>query len=229
MKVITEYKDHDRLLIAVDCIIFGFDGNDLKALLVKRNFEPGLGKWSLMGGFIKANESVDQGANRVLSELTGLSDIYMEQLHCYGDVERDPGGRVVSIAYFALIKINGNASIHERGNAKWFSIKKVPALIFDHKEMVKMAKERLREKAAKRPIGFELLPEKFTLPQLQSLYEAIYETQFDKGNFSRKMLSLKILKKLNTKERAGSKKGAFHYVFDHEKYQKQEKESLRFV
>lgn len=229
MDLINEYKGHDRLLMAVDCIIFGFDGVDLKALLVKRNFEPGLGKWSLMGGFVRLEESIDAGANRILKELTGLSNIYMEQMYCFGDTGRDPGGRVVSVAYFALIKINGNATFPEKENAKWFSIKKVPPLVFDHKTMLRKAKQQLQEKAAKRPIGFELLPEQFTLPQLQKLYEAIYETSFDKGNFSRKILSLRILKRLKTKEKLTSRKGAFYYVFDHETYLKREKEKLRFI
>lgn len=229
MSVITEYKVHDKILIAVDCIILGFDGKDLKALLVKRNFEPGLGKWSLMGGFIREDESVDAGAARVLENLTGLTNIYMEQLYCFGEVDRDPGGRVVSIAYFALIKIDDSAKQMKEYNAKWFDIRHVPAMVFDHKKMILLAKERLRQKVANRPIGFELLPEKFTLPQLQNLYEAIYEITFDKRNFSRKILSLHILKKLAIKEKLSSKKGAFYYMFDYAKYKKLEHEGLKFI
>lgn len=229
MSVITEYKVHDKILIAVDCIIFGFDGKDLKALLIKRNFEPGFGNWSLMGGFIKKEESVDEGAARILEDLTGLTNIYMEQLYCYGNVDRDPGGRVVSIAYFALIKINGAPVLMEENNAKWFDVREIPEMIFDHTKMITLAKERLRQNAARRPIGFELLPEKFTLPQLQNLYEDIYETTFDKRNFSRKILGLHILKKLTTKEKLHSKKGAFYYMFDYKKYKKLEDRSLKFI
>ncbi len=230
MNVINEYKVHDRMLIAVDCIIFGFDGKDLKALLIKRGFEPGLGKWSLMGGFVKAEESIDEGATRILEVLTGLTNIYMEQLYGFGEVDRDPGGRVISIAYFALIKIDDHSQmLMKEHNAKWFNIKRIPSMIFDHKKMLLMAKDRLREKVATHPIGFELLPEKFTLAQLQNLYEAIYEISFDKRNFLRKILSLDILKKLNEKEKFLSKRGSFYYTFDYKKYKKLEREGLKFI
>ena len=230
MKVINEYKVHDRMLIAVDCIIFGFDGKDLKALLIKRGFEPGLGKWSLMGGFVNRKESIHDGASRILEMLTGLTNIYMEQLYSFGDVDRDPGDRVISIAYFALIKLDDYKSeIMKEHNAKWFNIRHVPSMIFDHKKMILMAKESLRQKVATHPIGFELLPEKFTLAQLQNLYETIYETTFDKRNFLRKILSLDILRKLNEKEKFLSKRGSFYYTFDYEKYKKLEREGLKFI
>lgn len=229
MSIINEYKVHDRMLIAVDCIIFGFDGKDLKVLLIKRGFEPGFGKWSLMGGFVTTDESIDKGAARILKMLTGLTNIYMEQLYSFGEVDRDHGGRVISIAYFALIKIDDSGALKKEYNDKWFNIRKIPPMIFDHKEMIGMAKERLRQKVANHPIGFELLPEKFTLPQLQNLYEAIYETNFDKRNFSRKILSLQILNKLNEKEKLLSKKGAFYYRFDHNKYEKLSHEGLKFI
>jgi ADP-ribose pyrophosphatase YjhB (NUDIX family) len=217
------------MLIAVDCIIFGFDGKDLKALLIKRSFEPGIGEWSLMGGFIRRGESTDNGAARILENLTGLKDVFMEQLYCFGEVDRDPGGRVVSIAYFALIKIADTSASIKETNAKWIDVTKIPPMIFDHGRMIKMAKERLQQIAATRPIGFELLDHKFTLPQLQNLYEAIYETTFDKRNFCRKIKALHILTKLETKEKSGSKKGAFFYKFDYKKYKKRENESLKFI
>lgn len=230
MEIINEYQVHDRMFVAVDCIIFGFDGNDLKVLLIKRGFEPGLGKWSLMGGFVALNESAGDGASRILENLTGLTDIYMEQVYCFTVVNRDPGARVISIAYFALIKIDAySPELMKMHNAKWFHIRKIPAMIFDHKEMIMMAGERLSLKAATHPIGFELLPDKFTLAQLQKLYEAIYETSFDKRNFLRKILSSGIVIKLNEKEKLLSKKGSFLYRFDFEKYKKLEKEGLKFV
>lgn len=230
MSIINEYKEHDPLLIAVDCIIFGFDSEDLKVLLIKRAFEPGLGQWSLMGGFVAADESANEGAVRILENLTGLTEIYMEQLYCFADVDRDPGGRVVSVAYFALIKIDDySPELLKQHNAKWVSIKKIPPMIFDHKKMIEMAKERLRQKVAAYPIGFELLPDKFTLSQLQNLYEAIYETTFDKRNFLRKILSIGVLKKLEEKEKQGSKRGSFYYKFEHKKYQKLEKEGIKFI
>ena len=227
---IIQYKDYDRLLLAVDCIIFGFDGQHIKSLLIQRGFEPGLGQWSLMGGFVQRDESVDDAAKRVLKQLTGLDNIYMEQLHCYSDPRRDPGGRVVSVAYFALISINNyNNQLLKDHQAEWFSFDNFPPLIFDHRKMVMEAKDRLQQKVANHPIGFALLPPKFTLPQLQCLYEAIYENPVDKRNFTRKILSLDILEKLEEKEKTTSKKGAFLYVFDQQKYMKLENEGLKFI
>jgi len=227
---IIQYKNNDRLLLAIDCIIFGFDGRYLKGLFVKRQIEPQKDKWSLMGGFVKETESVNNAAGRILNELTGLSNIYMEQLFCFGDADRDPGGRVVSMSYFALIKIDEYTSeLMNTHNARWFELNKIPKVIFDHKQMVKLAKERLQQKVSNHPIGFELLPDKFTLPQLQNLYEAIYETPLDKRNFTRKILSLGILNKLKEKEKESSRKGAFYYMFDKAKYKKLENEGVRFI
>ena len=227
---IIQYKNHDRLLVSVDCIIFGFEGKHLKGLFIKRGFEPQKDKWSLMGGFVDKEESVDDAAARILDQLTGLTDIYMEQLHCFGAVNRDPGGRVISIAYFALIKIDDySEELMKTHNARWFELSKVPGLIFDHKQMVKLARERLQQKVANHPIGFALLPDKFTLPQLQNLYEAVYETPLDKRNFTRKVLSLGILNKLKEKEKESSKKGAFYYTFDKAKYKRLEHEGVRFI
>lgn len=228
--MVAEYKAFDRFLLAIDCIIFGFDGVRLKALLIKRGFDPERGKWSLMGGFVNEDESVDTAARRILYQLTGLSNIYMEQLHCFGDVGRDPAGRVVSIAYYALIKIaDYSEDLMQEHHAQWFELANVPPLIFDHKKMLERAKERLQQKVANHPIGFELLPQKFTLPQLQALYEAIYETPFDKRNFSKKILSLQILNKLNEKGKETSRKGAYYYVFDPVKYRELDKSGVKLV
>ncbi len=227
---ISKYKSQERLLLAVDCIIFGFGGKQMKALLIKRGFQPEKGKWSLMGGFVNKNENVDAAAARILRQLTGLKDIYMEQLHCFGDTKRDSAGRVVSIAYFALINIaEYNEQLTSDHEARWFPLDKIPTLIFDHKQMVQKAKERLQQKVANHPIGFELLPVKFTLPQLQSLYEGIYESPLDKRNFTRKILSLNILKKLAEKEKESSRKGAFYYVFDRDKYGKLNHDGIKFL
>jgi 8-oxo-dGTP diphosphatase len=226
----AEYEKSDKMLVAIDCIIFGFDSNELKALLIKRDFDPEKGKWSLMGGFLNKDESVDAAAARILKQLTGLTNIYMEQLYCFGDLNRDQAGRVVSIAYFALINIaNYSNQIHEHHEAHWFPLNKIPRLIFDHRDMVKKAKEQLRQKVANHPIGFELLPNKFTLQQLQTLYEAIYESPVDKRNFTRKILDLGILKKLDQKDKQSSKKGAFYYVFDKAQYKKLDHDGLKFI
>lgn len=227
---ISKYKSHDRLLVAVDCIIFGFNGKELKALLIRRGFEPERGKWSLMGGFVNREESVDAAATRVLQQLTGLKDIYMEQLYCFGDTHRDTAGRVVSISYFALINIaNYSEQLTHDHEAAWFPLNRIPELIFDHREMLMKAKQRLQEKVSNHPIGFELLPMKFTLPQLQSLYEAIFETSLDKRNFTKKILSLGILNKQNEKEKESSRKGAFYYVFDRMKYEKLQVNGVKFI
>ena len=227
---INKYKSHDRILLAVDCIIFGFDGRQLQGLFIKRGFEPEKGKWSLMGGFVNEDESVDGAASRVLHALTGMKDIYMEQLYCFGETDRDTAGRVVSVAFFALINIaEYSEQLQQEHEAGWFPLQKIPPLIFDHRQMVLKAKERLMEKVASHPIGFALLPRKFTLPQLQSLYEAIYGEPIDKRNFTRKILSLKILNKLNEKEKQSSRKGAFFYVFDRQKYNKLEHEGMKFI
>ena len=227
---IKKYKSHDRILLAVDCIIFGFDGKEMKALLIKRGFEPEKGKWSLMGGFVNQDENVDDAAARILKELTGLTNIYMEQLYCFGDTDRDPAGRVVSVAYFALINIaDYNEQLTSNHEARWFPLNKIPALIFDHKQMVQKGKETLVEKVANHPIGFELLPPKFTLSQLQNLYEAIYETPLDKRNFTRKILSINVLLKLKEKEKESSRKGAFYYVFDKATYAKLQHDGIKFI
>ncbi len=213
------YQDEDRHYVALDCIIFGFDAGELKLLLLKRKFEPAKGEWSLMGGFLKNNESLDEGARRILLQLTGLNNIYMEQLQSFGDINRDPGERTISIAFYALIKVDDNdRKLAEAHGAHWISINKVPTLIFDHNKMVEKALKTLRNKIVTKPIGFELLSEKFTLPQLQSLYEAINQEQLDKRNFRKRILETGLLDKMDEKEKGSSKKGAFYYMFNKEKY-----------
>ena len=216
------YSTYDSLLVAVDSIIFGFNEEDreLKLLILKRNFEPAKGEWSLMGGFTKKEESLDNAARRIVMQLTGLEDVYMEQLYAFGDPDRDPGGRIISVAYFSLIRINEYDKDRVKNNgAFWVSLSDLPELIFDHSEMVKKALRKLRIRARTQPIGFELLSEKFTIPQLQGLYEAIYQQPFDKRNFRRKILSMGFLEKLDEKEKGSSKKGAFYYRFNQQKYE----------
>ncbi len=207
------------MLAAVDCIIFGFDGQTLKLLIIQRGFEPERGKWSLMGGFIQRDESADEAAVRILKSLTGLEGVYLEQLASFSDPARDPIERTISIAYFALIDIHRyEKQLTEEYHTEWVTLNKIPSLIFDHNKMVGMAKEKLRYKAALHPLLFELLPKKFTLPQLQSLYEGVYETNFDKRNFSRKVLSTSLLIKQEDKDKGNSKKGAFYYKLNAKNY-----------
>ena len=219
--MVEYYKDHERYYVALDCIIFGFDKEKLKLLLVKRNFEPEKGRWSLMGGFLKKEDSLDEAAGKILHQLTGLKNIYLEQLKGFGEIDRDPGARTISIAYYALIDTNEYNEQEVTGySAQWFPINELPELIFDHQDMVDAAKARLKRKASRQPVGFELLPEKFTLPELQQLYEAIYETELDKRNFRRRIIAMDVLVKTDEKEMKYSKKGAFLYKFDEKKYSK---------
>lgn len=227
--MLNTYNSEDKVLVAVDCIIFGFDKKDLKVLLIKRDFEPEKGKWSLMGGFMKKDETLDQAATRVLYRLTGLHDIYMEQLYTFSKVDRDPKDRTISVAYYALINIEThNQELIEKSSAKWFSIAQAPELIFDHTRMVEHAISRLRSRASTKPIGFELLPDKFTMKQLQELYEAIFDKELDKRNFINKVNSLDILIKLDEKDKTSSKKGSYLYTFDEVKYNKKVLEGFLF-
>ena len=226
----SRYTGQTHLLVAVDCIIFGFDGNDIKLLVVQRGLRPERGKWSLMGGFLQPKESLEEAASRVLKKLTGLEGVYLEQLGTFGEPNRDPVERTISVAYFALIDIHQyETQISSEYHAEWFLLKKIPDLIFDHKKMVENAKKQLRYKAALHPILFELLPPRFTIPQLQILYEGIYDTTFDNRNFSRKVLSTELLIKQKEKDKANSKKGAFYYRLDKRKYKANFQAFLNFI
>lgn len=226
----NRYSNQTRLLVAVDCIIFGFDGAELQILLVKRELEPEKGKWSLMGGFVQKEESLNDAANRVLLQLTGLDKVYLEQLYAFGEPDRDPIERTLSITYFSLLDLTKyKQQLSTDFKAEWFPLRKMPKLIFDHLDMVKMAKAKLKYKASLHPILFELLSDKFTIPQLQSLFEQVYDTSFDKRNFSRKILSTALILKLEEKDKANSKKGAFYYKLDRKHYKANFHNILRFI
>jgi 8-oxo-dGTP diphosphatase len=230
MKKNDLYKKIDTVYLAVDCIIFGFDGNDLKLLLIKRGFEPEIGKWSLMGGFVNKNESIEEGAQRVLEKLTGLKNIFMKQLHVFGETSRDPVARTVSVAYYALINIRDyDKGLVKKHGAHWFTIKEIPRLIFDHSEMISKSIEALRKDAKYSPVRFELLPEKFTLPQLKRLYDLIMGKEHDVRNFSKKILATGMLIKLKEKDNITSKKGAFLYRFDKKRYKELKDEGFLFI
>lgn len=217
----SAYQHNTRILVALDCIIFGFDGEKLKLLLIKRNFEPALGKWSLMGGFLNEGEDLEEAASRILYNLTGLHNNYLEQLQTFGTVGRDPVERTISVVYYSLVNIaDQDVTAIQSHNAAWISLENKPSLIFDHDQMVVAALQRLRYKAALHPIGFELLPQKFTLPQLQKLYEAIYDTQLDRRNFSRKIMATDLLLSTGEKDTNSVTKKAQLYSLNVEKYQK---------
>jgi len=212
--MIYRYKNKDKVLVAVDCIIFGFDQEKLKLLLIKRDFEPEKGNWSLMGGFLRKDETTDQAATRVLKTLTGLQDVFLEQLKLFSRVNRDPVERTLSAAYYALINIQDHdKELIKKHSAEWFEFDERPKLIFDHNLMVGEAIAELRLQTSIRSVGFELLPPKFTMRQIQKLYEAILGQGLDKRNFTKKINSMEILNKLDEKDMGSSKKGSYLYNF----------------
>jgi 8-oxo-dGTP diphosphatase len=225
------YSNSTRHIVAVDCIIFGYDilEKELKLLLSKRLFDPAKGRWSLAGGFVEPDESLENAASRILRSLTGLESVYMKQSYAYGETDRDPGDRVISVAYFALITIRDiNKEYAEKNGVSWRSLSNLPDLIFDHPKMVRQALIDLQNQIRIKPVGFELLPEKFTLVQLQDLYEAILMKKIDKRNFRKKILSMGILEKLNEKEKETSKKGAFYYRFNEDNYKRMKQNGFYF-
>jgi len=214
------YQNKEKFYLAVDCVIFGFDENLLKLLLYKRDFEPERGKWSLMGGFLTNNETLDDAAYRVLARITGLRNIFMEQLSAFSEINRDKAARVISIGYYSLINIHDyDTTLLRQYGAEWFAIDKLPELIFDHPDIVEKSLRRLKRKAKTQPIGFELLPENFTITQLRNLYEAIYQRELEPANFRRKFISMDLLDRLPIKDMNSSRKGAFLYAFNKEKYE----------
>jgi len=206
------YHQHPKDLVAVDCVIFGYDEGTLCLLSYPRGFEPSKGAWSLMGGFVLDGESSDDAAMRVLKQTTGLGNIFMSQVATFTTHDREPEDRVISIVYYALIRMeeHDKACVKEHG-AYWWPISQLPELIFDHDQMVKQAIEKLQREAGYRLIGHELLGEKFTMSQLRKLYETIFMREFDPGNFRKKILSLDVLERLNEKDISESRKGAFYY------------------
>lgn len=213
------YKNKSTFLVAADCIIFGFKDKELHVLLTRRPVEPMAGEWSLMGGFVAEDESLEDAAKKVLFEYTQQKGIYMEQVNAYGEVDRDTGGRVISVAFYALVRLEEfDTSLAQSFDARWINIKELPQLVFDHNKMVEDALTLLRFKVSMQPIIFKFFDDKFTLPALQDLYEAIYQRQVDKRNFRKKLSSMNILDKLDIKETESTKRGAFYHRFNKEKY-----------
>jgi len=221
---------YPRAALTVDCVVFGMDEADLKILLIQRGLEPFKGKWALPGGFVRVDETLEEAARRELEEETGLKKVFLEQLATFGAVDRDPRERVVSVAYFALVKmaLEETRAATDAADARWFSVTKAPPLAFDHREILDTALARLRGKLRYQPIGFELLPPKFTLPQLQHLYEAVLGEPLDKRNFRKKILGFDLLIPLKETERSGSRRPAALYRFDHARYQRLAKRGFHF-
>lgn len=220
----------DKFSVTVDCVVFGLDSEDLKVLLIQRDLEPFKGEWALPGGFIRAQESIEDAARRELLEETGIKGLYLEQLYSFGGLKRDPRGRVITVAYYALVNLNDHmvkASTDAR-KAAWFALDDLPELAFDHENILDKALNRLKGKVTYEPIGFELLPKKFTLSQLQGLYEKILEKKLDKRNFRKKLMNMKVLINLNEVQEDVSHRAASLYSFDEKKYQQLKKGGFNF-
>lgn len=222
--------EHPRPALAVDCAVLGFDEGDLKVLLIRRGLEPSKGKWALPGGFVRMEESVDEAARRELVEETGLKGVFLEQLYTFGEVRRDPRGRTVSVAYFALVKLAEQEvkAATDAQAAQWFLADQAPVLAFDHAKILETAIVRVRNKVRYVPIGFELLPRNFTLTQLQHLYEVILGRALDKRNFRKKALALGVLEATKELEQGVSHRAARLYRFDAERYAKLVKKGFNF-
>lgn len=215
---------HFDSVFSIDCVIFGFEAGELKVLLIERNEEPFKDWLALPGYIVGQDESVDHAAERILYELTGLRDVAIRQFHTFGDVNRHPQGRVITVGYFALIRINGQKELMPvtqfARKAFWHPVNDLPTLAFDHTQIFNRAFKKIRAKLNYEPIAFELLPEKFTLTQLQLLYEAVLSKKLDKRNFRKKMLSYGFLKELAEKQKGVSYRAAKLYKFDRRKYAK---------
>ena len=215
----TYYSEYSKLWVSVDVIIFGFDEGKLKVLIGQRKMDPGRGEWSLYGGFVAADENIDDAADRTLHELTGMKNVYMRQVGAFGTVDRDPGERVVSIAYYALINVaDYNERLQKKHNVRWVDINAVPQLYSDHNQMVSQALKKMQKKIKTEPISFRLLPQLFTLTQLQRLYEAVLGEEVDKRNFRKRVKDMDFIEKTELIDKKMSKRGAALYRFNKKAY-----------
>ena len=222
--------EYARPALTTDCVVFGLDEEDLKVLLIERALEPFKGEWALPGGFVRVGESLDESARRELKEETGLSKVYLEQLFSFGEANRDPREHVVTVSYYALVNLieHPPKADTDAAKAEWFSLDELPNLAFDHKQIVDCAIERLRGKLRYEPIGFELLPPKFTLGELQWLYERILEQELDKRNFRKKVLGFGLLEETGETQQGVAHRAAKLYRFDHKRYRALAKEGFNF-
>lgn len=223
--------EYPRPAVTVDCAVFGLDEGDLALMLIRRAGDPFAGRWALPGGFVHASESLDEAARRELVEETGIDELYLEQLYTFGAPDRDPRGRVITVAYFALVNRVDHPyrAASDAAEAGWFGVRELPPLAFDHDEIVGRALDRLRAKVRYAPVGFELLPECFTLTQLQNLYETILEQPLDKRNFRKKVLSLGLLEATGERETGVAHRAAQLYRFDRRKYDELAERGFEFA
>lgn len=212
--MVSYYHEYPRMLVSVDCVVFGFDGQELRVLIGKRKMDPGRGEWSIYGGFVHSDESIDEAANRVLTELAGLHNLYIRQVGAFGRIDRDPGERVISIVYYALINVNDyDEKLREKHGVEWMAINSLPPLYSDHRSMILKARQMMRETISHEPIGFRLLPKLFTLTQLQKVYEAISGETLDKRNFRKHINDMYYLERTELIDKKSSKRGAYLYRF----------------
>ena len=213
------YREHSKVWVSVDCIVFGFENNQLKLLIGRRQMDPGRGEWSLYGGFVRDDEGLDEAANRVLYSLTGLKEIYMKQVGAFGAVDRDPGERVISVAYCALINVNDyDDKLRQQYELEWADLGQLPKLYSDHNQMVSKAISLLRRRIKTEPLSFNLLPDLFTLTQLQHVYEAILGCPIDKRNFRKRIKQIDFIEKTELIDKKTSKRGAALYRFNKKMY-----------
>lgn len=209
---------YPRPAVATDCVIFGYDGSNIKVLLIQRGIEPFKGKWALPGGFMRMDETAEECARRELHEETGLTNAKVEQFYTYSAPDRDPRERVISIAHYALVRLSEVRGGDDAAKAQWFSSDEIPSLAFDHDRILRMALNRLKERICFEPIGFELLPTVFTMSELQNLYEAILEVKFDRRNFYNKMLKLEILTEAEPRPKGAPSRHPSKYSFNEKRY-----------
>jgi 8-oxo-dGTP diphosphatase len=213
------YNNNIPFQIAIEFIIFGFDKGELKLLVTKRQMHQDREQWSLISGFLSENESLEQAASRIFKQIIGISNVHLEQLYTYNNPDNEPGRHIITVAYYAIIKLNDqNMELAKDLDVRWFNLKEIQELISDPEHMVDKALQELQKHAKVIPVGITLMPDKFTLTQLQGMYEAIFQKKLDRGNFRKNILSIDLLEKLDEKDKTGSRKGAWFYKFNEDKF-----------
>ena len=222
--------EYPRAALTVDCVVFGLDDEDLKVMLIQRDLPPFEGEWALPGGFVRVDETLDEAARRELLEETGLHKVFLEQLYTFSAIDRDPRERVVSVAYYALVKLGDHRvqAATDARDAAWFPAHDVPSLAFDHAQILNEALKRLRSTLSYRPVGFELLPKKFALSQLQRVYELVLERKLDKRNFRKKVLATGLVVETDEVQQDVAHRAARLYRFDERKYKRLAKDGFHF-
>ena len=214
------YNEHSKVLVSVDCIIFGFNGSSLQVLIGRRQMEPGRGEWSLYGGFVGPDEDLEDAANRVILNLTGMKGLYIRQVGAFGRIDRDPGERVVSVAYCALINVKDyDDTIREQYGLEWVTLDNLPHLYSDHNQMIINAIKQIRRRINNEPLSFHLLPQYFTLTQLQHVFEAVMGEELDKRNFRKRIKDIDFIEKTDLIDKVSSKRGAALYRFNKRVYE----------